>query len=91
MVERGDLVALLAHHDVALELEAGRQLPALLGPLVAAGSELADRLGLGDRLVGVLDGRLDLGAQVGVVDEVGDVAGLAVRLGPGGRPTRGRG
>ena len=28
----------LAHHDVALELEAGRELAALLGPLVGAGS-----------------------------------------------------
>ena len=37
-VERRDLVALLAHHHVALELEAGGQLPALLGPVVRAGS-----------------------------------------------------
>ena len=45
--------------------------------------EPADRLGLGDGLVGLLHRALDLGPQVGVVDQGGDVAGLAVLLGPG--------
>src|SRR5688572_2284901 len=82
-VQRRDLVARLAHDHVALELEARGELAALLGPLVDEDPELADGLGLGHRLVGVLDGLLDLGAQVGVVHEVPDVRLPAVPLGPG--------
>ena len=68
-VERGDLVLALADDDVAAQLEARRQLAALLGPVVREHDVLADRLSLGHRLVGVLDGLVQLGAQVGVVDE----------------------
>ena len=69
-VERLDLLARLAHHDASLQLQAGRELPALLGPLTGQDGELPDRLGLRDRLVGLVDRLLDRSDQVGVVDEV---------------------
>ena len=49
----------------------------------AQDGEPANRLGLRHGLVGLLHGSLDLGAEIGILEEVGDVAGLAVLLGPG--------
>ena len=53
----------------------------LLGPVRSQDLEPADRLGLGHRGVGLVDGPLDLGPQVGV-GGVGAQRPLAVTLGP---------
>ena len=73
--------AYLRVHHRPLDLQRGRQLAALLGEVAGQDPELADRLGPRHRPVGLLDGRGDLGAQLGVVDQVGRrpvALGLAV-------------
>src|SRR5574338_1217257 len=54
-VEGVDLVAEVAHHDVALELQRRREVAGLLGEVAVDDGELPDRLGLGDRPVRVVD------------------------------------
>src|SRR4051812_45769316 len=87
-VEGLDVGFVVAHDDVALELQRGRQMTGLDRPVVRHDPERLDGLGVRDRLVGVIDRRLHGGAQVVVVDEVGDarslwfpVLGLPVRPG----------
>lgn len=58
-VEVGHVVAVLAEHHEALELEARRELAALLGPFLGQDRELAYRLGSGHCLVGIIHGSRD--------------------------------
>ena len=75
-----------------LSLSFGREVAALLGEVGVEDEELADRLGLGHRLVGVVDGLLDLGAQVGVLAAAATSIGrLAVVRQPGRAASRRRG
>ena len=60
-VERFDLGGELLGDDLALDLQRRRQLAGVLGEVDGQDAELADRLGLGHRLVGVLDRQVDLG------------------------------
>ena len=60
-VERLDVVGELLGHHLALDLQRRRQLAGVLGEVDRQDAELADRLGLRHRLVGVLDGQVDLG------------------------------
>src|SRR4051812_24079314 len=82
-VERLYLVADLSHHDSASQLEAWGELATLLGPVLGENGEPADRLGLGDGLVGFVDTDLDLRAQVGVVNQRARVLGCASCPDPG--------
>ena len=85
-VERLDVAGELLGDHLALDLQRRRQLAGVLGEVDRQDAELADRLGLGHRLVGVLDGQLDLGDQVGILGEVATDASalLAVALLPAG-------
>src|SRR5699024_8839829 len=69
-------------HHVALELECRGELAALARELVGEDRELPDRLGAGDRPVGAVDGVLNRGHEVTVLQQVGDLAGLAVLVPP---------
>src|SRR5215212_10535539 len=75
-----DLVDVAAHDDVASQLEARRELAALLGPLVGQDRELADRLRLRHRLVGLVDSSLDRGVEIRVVEQLVEISGLVVLL-----------
>ena len=80
-VDVGDDPAVLLADHVRLDRLLLGQLDADL-EVLGQDAEGPHRLGLGHGLVGVVDGLLDLGAQVLVVEQLTDVGGLALRLGP---------
>ena len=55
---------------MALDLQRGCQFTGVFGEIDRQDSELADRLGVRHRQVGLLDGRVDLGHQVGVGGQI---------------------
>ena len=87
----GDVVLGLAHHDVALELEAGRELPALLGPLVGQDRNLRIDSALETALLASSTALSISARRSGSSTRSAILRGLAVLLGPGRRRPRGRG
>src|SRR5437763_13125044 len=80
------LIGVPLEHQVPLDLQGGRDLAGLLGPVPAEDPELPDGLGPGDREVGVVDRLLDLLAEVPILAQLRH--GRLGRLGVPGQPLR---
>ena len=70
-VEQLDLPRVVLGYDAALDLQRRGEVAAGLGEVGAQDPELPDRLGPGDRLVGVVHRRLQLGDEVRIIGQVG--------------------